>query len=803
MIYPENFEQKLGFIQIRNFLKEECLSILGENFVDKINFSSDYKEITTLLNQTEEFKNILLLEDSFPAQDYYDLSEELNRIKTPGTYIEQAELNSLKLSLSTISEILNFIKKRGEEKYPYLLDICDGIFVEKTIIFKIAAIVNNKGEIKDNASENLKKIRKQIISKHRDIDNKIKSNLTNAKKQGWIKQDVSITIRNGRSVIPMPASNKNIIKGFIHDESATGQTVYIEPTEIFDINNELQELIYIEKREIIKILTAFTNFIRPYIPDLKEAYNFLGIIDFIRAKAKFAIKINAVKPLLENKSFLEWRDAKHPLLYLSHKAQNKKIIPLNIKLETNNRILIISGPNAGGKSVCLKTIGLLQYMIQSGLLIPLKKNSITGIFKKIFIDIGDEQSLENDLSTYSSHLINIKNFILKCDKESLFLIDEFGTGTEPNLGGAIAEAVLEKLNNLNSYGVVTTHYSNLKLLAEKNQGIINGAMLFDTKKLQPLFMLKIGNPGSSFAFEIANKIGFPKEILDNAAKKTGKTQLNFDKQLQNLEVEKKELETKQDKVKLADDLLSEVLKKYQTLTNSLEDSKKNIILEAQNQAQQIIKDSNKLIEKTIKEIKENSAEKEKTKTIRKELSEFSENIRINKNSSKKSVKEKLIKPLDKTISKGDYVKLKEQDIIGIVESINQEQISIAFNSIKLKTTKDSVEKISRKEAKSKIKKTQSKINNSIYNSINEKAANFKLSIDVRGKKVDECLSLISKYIDDALLLNIKEIRIIHGKGFGILYKVIRDFLRDFEQIESFEDEDIKRGGHGITIVKFK
>ena len=803
MIYPKNFEQKVGFIQIRELLKKECLSVLGKNKVDKITFSSNYEQITTLLSQTEEFKNILLLEDPFPSQDYYDLTEELNRIKIPGTNIEQNKLIDLKLSLSAISDSLEFIKKRGKEKYPYLFNITEGIFIEKTIISKIINIVDNKGDIKDNASENLKKIRKQIISKHRDIDNKIKASLTRAKKQGWIKQDVSITIRKGRSVIPMPASNKNIIKGFIHDESATGQTVYIEPTEIFDINNELQELIYSEKREILKILIAFTNFIRPYINDLEKAYNFLGIIDFIRAKAKFAIKINAIKPLLEEKSFLNWKEAKHPLLYLSHKAQNKKIVPLNIILNNDNRILIISGPNAGGKSVCLKTIGLLQYMLQSGLLIPLKENSVAGIFNKLFIDIGDEQSLENDLSTYSSHLINIKNFILNCDSKSLFLIDEFGTGTEPNLGGAIAEAVLEKLNKKKSFGVVTTHYSNLKLLPEKNEGIINGAMLFDSKKLQPLYQLKIGNPGSSFAFEIANKIGFPKDILANAEKKTGKTQLNFDKQLQGLEVEKKELEKKQAQIKIADELLSEVLTKYQALTTTLEKSKKDIIIKAQNQAQQLIKDANKLIEKTIKEIKENSAEKEKTKTIRKKLTEFSKKIGDTEKPSNKPTKQKSITPLDKNINKGDFVKLKEQNIIGVVEAINQQQITIAFNSIKLKTTKDSVEKISRKEAKSQIKKTHSNFKDSVYDNINEKATNFKLSIDVRGKKVEETLNIISKYIDDAILLNIKEIKIIHGKGYGILYNAIRNYLVNIEQIENFEDEDIKRGGHGVTIVKFK
>ena len=802
MIYPHNFEQKIGFDTIRQMLKQACLSLMGENFVDKILFSNNYELIVKLINQVAEFKDILLSDDNFPSQDYIDLRPELERIKIKGTYINKTELFDLKLSLTTIQQCINFLKNKEDKKYPYLKKLTENIYVDKSIISKIDQIIDEKGNIRDNASKELLVIRKELNFKQSVIDKKISQILNSAKKQGWVKEDISITIRNGRSVIPVSAAYKRKIKGFIHDESATGQTVFIEPTIVFDINNEIRDLENAEKREIIKILIKFTDFLRPQIEELIKAYFFLGLIDFIRAKAKFAIHIQAVKPIINNNAVIGWIEAKHPLLYLSHKAQNKKVVPLNISLNQGQRILIISGPNAGGKSVCLKTVGLLQYMIQTGLLVPMKENSETGIFDNLFIDIGDEQSLENDLSSYSSHLINMKKFVLNADSKSLFLIDEFGAGTEPHLGGAIAEAVLEKLNENKSFGIVTTHYSNLKLLAEKQKGIVNGAMLFDSKLMQPVYELKIGKPGSSFAFEIAKKIGFPKKLLKNAAKKTGKKQLDFDKQLQELETEQKKLEKKHTELKVADDFLAEMIDKYQNLSEDLEKAKKSIIQQAREEALELINNSNKLIEKTIKEIKENQASKEQTKKLRQKLKIFSENI---KKEHKKSEKQKssIEKIKNTAVQTGDFVKIKEQDAVGEITEINGEEAIVTFNSIKLKTSLEKLEKVSKKQAQKEKTKYKKSSYNPVINELNDKIANFNLSIDVRGKRAEEAINIVKHYIDEAILLNVSEVSILHGKGNGVLYNIIREYLSSIPEIKQFGDESLERGGHGITIVKFK
>jgi DNA mismatch repair protein MutS2 len=519
VIYPKNFETKTGFDKVRQMIRDNCLSPVGVQHAENLPFTTDATLIRQQLNQTEEFRQLMLEEPGFPSQDYFDLTYELHRIKIEGTYIEQENLFDLKSSLITISDILQFFKKSDPQKFPNLISLSSEIFVDKMIVSSIEGIIDNKGNIKNNASAKLAEIRKSLSKEQASVDRKMRKAMSEAKRAGWTKDDTEVTIREGRPVIPVAAAHKRAIKGLIHDESATGQTVYIEPVEVFEIHNKIRELESAERREIINILKNFSGFVRPEIPNLIEAYKFLGMIDFIRAKASFALKINALKPKIADQPLVRWNKAVHPLLYLSHKKQNRPVVPLNIQLDNERRILVISGPNAGGKSVCLTTVGLLQYMLQCGLLIPVKDDSMTGIFQNLFIDIGDEQSLENDLSTYSSHLLNMKHFVIHSNANTLFLIDEFGTGTEPQLGGAIAESVLEKLNSNKAFGVVTTHYSNLKLMSKEGNGIVNGAMLFDTKAMQPLFSLKIGKPGSSFAFEIARKIGFPKEVLKNAEKK--------------------------------------------------------------------------------------------------------------------------------------------------------------------------------------------------------------------------------------------------------------------------------------------
>ncbi len=811
MIYPRNFEKKIGFDIIRERLVSLCMSPLGEKYVETIRFLKQADQIEKLLNQVNEFKEILSFAEAFPSQDYFDVTYELRRIRIPGTMIEMASLFDLKSSLTTIFEIIHFFKKTEEEQFPEIKELVANVHLDASIIKRIDAIVDDKGKIKDNASAELKEIRSALIKKHASIDRQISKSLKLAKKEGWTAGDVEPTLRNNRLVIPVGASHKRQLKGFIHDESATGQTVYIEPIEIFDTNNEIRELENAERREIIKILTLFTDFLRPQLDNLLMAYRLLGQIDFIRAKARFALEVEAYKPVLFDKPWVNWVNAKHPLLFLNLKEQKREIVPLTLRLDEHERILIVSGPNAGGKSVCLKTLGLNQYMIQCGLLPALDEVSEVGVFDKLFIDIGDEQSLENDLSTYSSHLLNIKHFVLNADEKTLFMIDEFGTGTEPQLGGAIAEASLEMINQKGAYGVITTHYANLKLLADHQEGIINGAMLFDTKEIKPLYQLSVGKPGSSFAFEIARNIGFPKAILKNAVKKTGKTQLDFDQQLQQLEVDKQEIQKKEEQLRVADEFLKEITEKYEALLLKTETSKNEIISKAKGEATNLLDGTNKLIERTIREIKEAGAEKEKTRKLRTELQDKSAELKkttdvmppIKTKTKEDFAPTKKQHIVDNSPLKvGDNVKVEGQDTIGEIMEVSGKDVLISFNSIQFRTQICKIQKVSRKLAKKESRKSQSGYSN-IMNDINEKMANFKLSIDVRGKRGEEAMTEVQRYIDEAILLNVKDVNILHGKGNGILRKIIREYLSSVSEIQSFRDQDVEFGGDGITLVKFR
>ncbi len=807
MIYPRNFESKIGFDIIRQKLTDLCMSSLGENYVEKIRFLNNADLIERLLNQVNEFKEIISFGQGFPAQDYFDVTPELRRIKIPGTVIELEALFDLKSSLITIFEIIKYFKKTEEEQYPELKKLVAEVQLDASILKKIDTIVDDKGKIKDSASPELKEIRGSLIRKHASIDQQISKALKYAKSEGWTERDVEPTFRNNRLVIPVSATHKRKLKGFIHDESATGQTVYIEPAEIFDTNNEIRELENAERREIIKILTRFTDFIRPTLDDLFGAYRMLGQIDFIRAKARFALQIEANRPILFDKPFLNWVNSRHPLLFLSFKEQKREVVPLNLKLDAKERILIVSGPNAGGKSVCLKTVGLNQYMLQCGMLPAMDEISEAGIFEKIFLDIGDEQSLENDLSTYSSHLLNIKHFVTQSDEKTLFLIDEFGTGTEPQLGGAIAEASLEKINEKGAFGVITTHYANLKLLADTHEAIINGAMLFDTKEIKPLYQLKVGKPGSSFAFEIAKNIGFPKAILKSATEKTGTTQLDFDKQLQQLEVDKQEILKKEEQLKVADEFLQEITKKYEELLVKTEATKDEIITKAKTEAREILDGSNKLIERTIKEIKEAKADKEKTRKLREDIKIKTEEIKAKPKSNKPKVKEPFSAKAseskeDGKIRVGDLAKVIGQDTVGEVVEISGKDVLLSFNSIQFRTQLRKLEKVSRKQARKETRRSSSGYKH-IINEINDKMARFDLSIDVRGKRAEEALTEVRNYIDEAILLNVKEVNILHGKGDGILRNVIREYLASVQEIKSYKNQHIEFGGDGITVVNFR
>ena len=839
MIYPIDFENKIGFNFIRERLKELCISEMGKEFVDKMSFCTDVDEIRTYLRLIQDFETLMQDGVPFPVRDYNDLREEFHHLAIDGTMISLESMFALKPTLSALSYIFKFFKSESSEKVPYLKALAEGISIDNHIFTEINRLIDDKGEIPDNASAELAEIRRDIRRKQSSIDHRMHKILVEAKNSGWTDSTAEMTIRDGRPVIPVRAADKRELRGFIHDESATGQTVYIEPAEIFETNNEIKELEYAERREINKILLAFTKILRPEIPNLAMAWRLLGLLDFIRAKALLAHEYNCVIPEVVDEPMFDWIEARHPLLEQKLKGQGKRITPLDLRLgvtrisplpavgrndkkadvisseaernreilnnreHNEGRILVISGPNAGGKSVCLKTIGLVQYMLQCGLAIPVKIDSKCGIFHDMFIDIGDEQSLENDLSTYSSHLINMKELLEHGNERTLFLIDEFGTGTEPQLGGAIAEAILLKMNEKKSFGVVTTHYANLKLLADNHPGIVNGAMLFDTRYLQPLYVMMIGKPGSSFAFEIAKKIGFPNEILDSAAEISGREHLDFDQQLQQLEIEKKEVRKKEYELKVADKLLDEVVTKYKSQLADIEKNRKTLLREASKEAQEIIDRANAKIEKTIREIKEAQAEKVRTKELREELKEMKQNLANEEKSLSKQLKaEEKEEIANADLKVGDMVCINELEVVGELLAITDTDVTIQFGDVRLRTTADKLRKISRSQAR-KAQQNPSYLRKSIMNDINEKAQKFNLTLDVRGQRGEEAVDNVAKYIDEATLLSIKEVSILHGKGNGILRKLIREYLSKQSCIQSFNDASLETGGAGITRVTLK
>ena len=628
MIYPSNFEQKTGFDKVRLLVSDKCLSTLGKERVSEMNFSSDYQKVTGLLEEVSEFVTILQGEEEFPTNYYFDVRYSLKRIRPEGTWLDEKELFDLKRSLQTILEILRFFRpdEEGEIKYPKLTELAGDILPFPQLIGKIDSIIDKFGKVKDSASSELQSIRREMTITMSNISRSLQSILRAAQSEGVVDKDVSPTMRDGRLMIPVAPAFKRKIRGIVHDESATGKTVFIEPEVVVEANNRIRELEGEEKREIVRILTSFTDVIRPLTPDILQSYDFLAEIDFIRAKALFAQEIKGIHPVVEEKPQVDWARAVHPLLYLSLKKQQKTVVPLDITLTDEKRMLIISGPNAGGKSVCLKTVGLLQYMMQSGLLVPMHESSRMGIFTHLFIDIGDEQSIENDLSTYSSHLTHMKFFVRNCDERTILLIDEFGSGTEPQIGGAIAEALLGRFNQRGSFGVITTHYQNLKHFAEDTPGVVNGAMLYDRHLMQPLFKLAIGNPGSSFAVEIARKIGLPEDVIAEASEKVGQDYINMDKYLQDIVRDKRYWETKRQNIRQREKRLEEVIANYEKDLNEVNAQRKEIMREAKREASQIVADANAKVENTIREIKEAQAEKERTKSARQELRDFKDGM---------------------------------------------------------------------------------------------------------------------------------------------------------------------------------
>lgn len=837
MIYPQNFEQKIGFDQIRQLLKIKCLSTLGEERVDQMDFSNDYNETNRRLEQVTEFVRITQEEDDFPNQYFFDVRPSLKRIRVEGMYMDEQELFDLRRSLETIRDIVRFLQQTDDEEdtdndethspYPALHELAGDIMVFPQLITRINNILDKFGKVKDNASSELLRIRRELASTTGSISRSLNNILRAAQSEGYVDKDVAPTMRDGRLVIPVAPGMKRKIRGIVHDESATGKTVFIEPAEVVEANNRIRELEGEERREIIRILTEFSATVRPQVPAILQSYEFLAEIDFIRAKALLGIEFKAIKPSFENRQIIDWFEAVHPLLQMSLAKHNKKVVPLDIELNTGQRILLISGPNAGGKSVCLKTVGLLQYMLQCGMLVSMHERSHAGIFSSIFIDIGDEQSIEDDLSTYSSHLTNMKNMMKYCNEKSLILIDEFGGGTEPQIGGAIAEAVLKRFNAKKTFGVITTHYQNLKHFAEDHEGVVNGAMLYDRHEMRALFQLQIGNPGSSFAVEIARKIGLPEEVIADASEIVGSEYIQSDKYLQDIVRDKRYWETKRQNIRKREKIMEETIARYEKELEELDKSRKEILKKAREDAEQLLQESNAKIENTIRTIKEAQAEKERTRTARQELTDFRQQI---EDENKAAMKEKIARKMEKLREKqerkkdkkskqasqpavqpvpkviplqaGDYVRIKGQTSVGQIIEINGKNAVVMFGLMKTNVKADRLERTDApKQTLNTAKATF--VSSETQDRMYEKKLNFKQDIDVRGMRGDEAIQAVTYFIDDAILVGVSRVRILHGTGTGILRTLIRQYLATVPGVAHFQDEHVQFGGAGITVVDLK
>ncbi len=822
-IYPENFENKIGFDKIRELLSSRCLSEMGKEHAEACQFSFDPELIESQLDETVEFQKIIRDELNFPTGYFIDMRPVLRKSKIQGTFLEVFELFDLKRSLETLRAIAHFFKEKEQTLFPRLYLVVREIHIFPFLYDKIDQILSKNGTIKDNASPELVKIRREILSLQSGVSKMMAKILKHAQAEGLVEKDVSVSIRDGRAVIPVLSSNKRKIRGIVHDESATGRTSYIEPEEIVETNNRIRELESAERREIVRILTKFTDELRPYAGELELSYEILGVLDFIRAKGLWSNESKSVKPLLSSFQELNWLDARHPLLERNLAREKRKIVPLNIRLTKEDRILLISGPNAGGKSVCLKTVALLQYSIQCGIPIPVHVDSIAGIFDKIFIDIGDNQSLDNDLSTYSSHLRDMKFFVKNCNPESLVLIDEFGTGTEPMLGGAIAESILSRINQLKSYGVITTHYTNLKHFASSVPGIVNGAMMYDSNIMEPLFQLQIGKPGSSFAFEIARKIGLPEDILQEATVKIGKDHIDFDKHLRDIVRDKRYWEAKRQTIRQSEKKLEDLTATYEDNLSEVKKLRKEILDKAKKEAAELLASSNKIVEQTIREIKEASAEKVKTKDARKRLEDFKEVVLTTKDSEDEQIVKKMEKIRQREILKktrphkeehkipvpehakkkeepevGSWIKLKDQETPGMVLEVHGSNLVVAFGQLRSVVKRDRVEIVSHND----VKKTKENFTTArIHSEINDRKLNFKPRVDVRGLRAEEGLQKIQEFIDEAIMVEARELHILHGKGNGILRELIRAFLKSEPAVKKFRDEHVQFGGSGITIVE--
>ena len=864
MIYPNNYESKIGFDTIRHILKEHCISTLGKEKVDELTFSDDAVLINEQMAQIREFRRLMQAVEKPEMNYFFDVRESVARIRMENTHLEEDELFDLRRSLETIGVIVTFLNKNNgdddnpEYAYPALHRLAEDVQTFPAIIRRIDSILDKFGKIKDSASMTLAGIRHDMEQTAGSISRTLYTILHSAQRDGLVAQDVAPTLRDGRLMIPVAPGLKRRIKGIVHDESATGKTVFIEPAEVVEANNKIRELEAQERREIIRILTVFSDELRPHVQEVLDSYHFLATMDLIKAKAEMAEQMQAFEPQVKSEPHIDWIRAIHPLLQRSLQKQEKKVVPLDIRLEgttnytnyTNSkdknigRLLIISGPNAGGKSVCLKTVGLLQYMVQCGLSIPIGDRSTVGIFKNIMIDIGDEQSIADDLSTYSSHLLNMKNMMKQADSRTLLLIDEFGGGTEPTIGGAIAEAVLKQFWKKQTFGVITTHYQNLKHFAEDHPGVVNGAMLYDRHQMQALFQLSIGQPGSSFAIEIARKTGIPEEVISDASEIVGSDYIQSDKYLQDIVRDKRYWEGKRQTIHQHEKSLEGHIQRYETNLEEIERERKAILNRAKQQAEELLTEANRKIENAIREIKEAQAEKERTREIREELQEFREQVKNDdtrglmseedfakklrqmeerkaRKAQRKSEKLKMNSekfaaangsPVGNSslithhspLQKGDCVRIKGTNSIGEIESIQGKQATVIFGGLRSKVKLEQLERSEKK--KTSEDNTNKHAHLAIQTShmtratMEDRRQNFHQDLDVRGMRGDEAIDTVMHFIDDAILIGLSRVRILHGTGTGALRQLIRQYLNTVPNVKKAKDEHVQFGGAGITVV---
>ena len=830
MIYPANFESKIGFDRIRALIAERCNTEAARAKLDEHRFSSRREVVENRIASADEMRTIIQMEHEFPNEEFCDLTALIAKVRVEGTFLDLEEAVLLVRALRQVDAISRFIRSRERAVYPTLHRLSEDVISLEAIANHIDSLIDRFGQMRDSASDELYRIRRSIREREGQASKRLQQVLQAAKSAGIVEADATLSIRDGRAVIPVSAGNKRKLNGFVQGESATGKTVFIEPVEVVELNNELRELEYAERREIVRILSELTDRIRPEIDTIEASADYLATIDMLRAKGRFAAENGCVRPIVSLDGRMELRTARHPLLAIALAKEKKSVVPLDMVLNGEKRILVISGPNAGGKSVCLKTVGLLQYMFQCGFPIPCGENSELPLFESIFIDIGDEQSIDNDLSTYSSHLMNMKNMLSGASSRTLVLIDEFGTGTEPIMGGAIAEAILEQLVERGTYGVITTHYSNIKYFASNHEGVENGAMMFDVQNIRPLFRLEMGKLGSSFAVEIARKIGLPEQIIRTASEKAGSDHINIERQLREIARDRRYWEQKRDRIRIADRKVEELETSYAEQLSRIKAERQQIIREAKEEAQRLITDANRQIENTIRTIRESQAEKELTRLARKELDDVRERTardeaaeaersarvdremeRIERRRQRREERkaaggksesaEVVEKQIPRVIEVGTKVRIKNQDGVGEVQEVKGKKATVAFGHILTTVALDRLEAVSNAEYKRQTRPTTARTVVSV--DVSQRKLNFKDNIDVRGMRAVDALEAVQSFIDDAIMVGIGSVSILQGKGTGALKEEIRRYLRTVPDVATAADEHADRGGAGITIVTFR